>query len=81
MNNALEKFITELAPEPKVRKVAPKDDRLAKEAIKAMKEIVGHNDAAMGEVLSRLAVRPLRFEITRDKTGDMTTIIPIYERT
>ena len=79
MSKALKDFIKTIQPEPV--KVSAPDNKLADEAIKSMKAIAGNSDAAMLEIINRLAVRPLRFDLTRDKTGDLVSIIPIYERT
>jgi len=60
----------------------PKNDstRMAEQAIASMREAVNHNEAVMGEVAKMLMIKPIRFDITRDKKGDIVSITPIYDK-
>lgn len=61
--------------------VAPdKTAMLAEQAIASMRDAINHNEAVMGEVIARLTSRPVRFDISRDNKGNMTSITPIYDK-
>ena len=64
---------------PAVLKQSKETEKLAIQAIASMRDSVNNNQAMMGEVVKVLMVRPIRFDVERDRKGDMVRIIPIYE--
>lgn len=64
---------------PAVLEQAKLNERLAMQAIASMRDSVNNNQAVMGDVVRVLTSRPIRFDIERDRKGDMVRIIPVYE--
>jgi len=54
--------------------------KLADQAIASMRDSVNHNAAVMGEVIEKLTRKPKEFIIQRNARGDMTKVIPVYEK-
>jgi len=54
--------------------------KLATQAIASMRDSVNNNQAVMGEIIRLLTERPMpiRFDVQKDRKGDMVSITPIY---
>ncbi len=52
---------------------------LADQAIASMRDSVNNNQAVMGEIISRISIKPKEFLVVRDNMGDMVKIIPVYD--
>ena len=52
---------------------------LADQAIASMRDSVNNNQAVMGEIISRISIKPKEFLVVRDSRGDMVKIIPVYD--
>ena len=52
---------------------------MAEQAIASMRDTVNNNQVIMGEIVRIMNIKPIRFDVERDRKGDMVRIIPIYE--
>lgn len=64
---------------PEIIKQSKATEKLAEQAIASMRDSVNNNQAVMGEIVKMIGFRPIRFDIERDRKGDMARIIPVYE--
>jgi len=64
---------------PEIIKQSKATEKMAIQAIASMRDSVNNNQAVMGEIIKRIGFKPIRFDIERDRKGDMVRIIPVYE--
>jgi len=64
---------------PEIIKQSANVGKMAEQAIASMRDTVNNNQAVMGEIVSRLSIKPIEFIIQRDNKGDMSKIIPVYK--
>jgi len=46
-----------------------------------MRDTINHNNEVMAAVITKLAIRPIKFIINKDRQGNLTEIISVYEAT